>query len=426
MDFIKLDSKFDDSQLEEIFSKVLYSDAKGKSLSAPAKEMQYGAKEKHENNELPWNAYTLIRIVKNQSAVIVCGDKVMASRAKPGDYAIQDTADLSAAKVYFISTEDMSSKMLETHTPVPFRAEDKILGVSQDIRLQCAGYFNYRISHPKEFMKYVLTQSNKRITKQTLENEMSSIFSVCLPDLLGQLANEGVPYTEICASTDRITEFMRKKLAVAWKKSRGIELKEFTIVMAQPSRDDEEAFIDKCRKAKEAQKDPKLGTEQFSEEFESVMKELGKVAGDALHTFSQEMISLFGGLAEEFEKEFDKAEKESESDEKCDDFDIDSILEGCHTDVMGTWECPELGQTVRFELLYAVIETNGQQVWMGDWEEREVDGYDRVICPTADSLGYYKYFEYHNDDEDEFLAGIILDTDDEKQYIRFVRKDNPA
>ncbi len=425
MDFIKLDSTFDKEQLDDMFSRVLYAETKGNTLSVPAKEMPYASVSMQVPTDLPWTAYTLIRIEKKQSAVIACNGKVMASRTKPGDYAIQDVEDLSAARVYFISTDEMSSKMLETHTPITFHAEDKSLGVSQDIRLQCAGYFNYRISRPNEFMKYVLTQKNKRVTKQSLETEMSSIFSVCLPDLLNQLAAEGVTYTEICASTDRITEFMREKLAIAWKSSRGVKLKTFNLVMAQPNRDDEAAFLNKCRKAEEASGGPNLGSEQFSEEFEEVMKELGKVAGDALHSFSKEMVSLFDDLAEGLEKEIGntKSESESESDEAFDDFDIDSILDGCSTDAMGTWECTELGQTIRFELLYAVIEMNGQQVWMGDWEEKNGDdGVDTVVCPTADSIGCYKYFEYHNGDDGEYLAGIILDTGDEKQYVRFVRK----
>ena len=149
MDFIKLDSSFDEEQLGEMFSRVLQADTKGNLLSTPAKEMAYGSNGEQNTSDLPWTAYTLIRIAKKQSAVIVCGDKVMASRAKPGDYAIQDEDDLSSAKVYFISTEEKSSKMLETHTPIPFRAENKNLGVSQDIRLRLAGYFDYRISRQR-------------------------------------------------------------------------------------------------------------------------------------------------------------------------------------------------------------------------------------------------------------------------------------
>ena len=420
MDWIKLDSSFEEDQLKDVFSKVLCAETKRSALCVPGKELPFGTAGEPLPEDAPWTAHTLIRIAKKQSAVFVCDDKVISSRAKPGDYAVQDEADLSRAKVYFVGTEEFSSGMIETHTPIIYRAEHKALGISQDIRLRCAGYFDYRISRPKEFVKYILTQKGKRLTAQALESEMKSIFSVCMPALLAQLSAEDLPYSEICSATDRATAYMRDMLAVAWGSSRGIDLKKFTIVMAEPNRDDENAFLEQCRQAEEASNGPEFDSEQFSAEFNEVMKELGRAAGDALHSFGKEMASLFEGIAEELEKELGSSEEESSAD----DFDLDSILDGCCTAVMGTWECAELGQRVRFELLYAVIETNGQQVWMGDWDEQEEDdGSYTVVCPTADTLGCYKYFKYYNDGE-EHLAGIIFDSDDETQYVRFVRAED--
>ena len=421
MDFMKLDNSFEENQLKGIFSRVVYAETKGNTLSTPAKEMAYGSSSEQNTSDLPWNAYTLIRIAKGQSAVFVSGDKVISSRAKPGDYAVQGKEDLSSAKVYFVGTDEKSGKMFETHTPLVYHATDAATSVTGEIRMNCAYYFIYRIKNPKVFMKYALVCKGKTVNRQNLETEMNSVFSVCLPELFAQLSADGVPYTDISGCGDRVTEFMKEKLALAWKSSRGIELKEFKFIVTEPNRDDVKVFEEKCALAGEKTAGSSFDSEQFSEEFSAVMKELGKVAGDAMATFGKEMVSLFDELAEQLDKEINSSEAESD-EESSDDFDIDSILEGCSTDVMGTWECPELGQTIRFELLYAVIETNGQQVWMGDWEEKEGDdGFDIVVCPTADSLGCYKYFEYHNGDDDEYLAGIILDTGDEKQYVRFVR-----
>ena len=68
MDFIKLDSRHDEEQLGEMFSRVLHADTKGNSLSTPAKEMAYGSSREQNTSDLPWTAYTLIRIAKGQSA----------------------------------------------------------------------------------------------------------------------------------------------------------------------------------------------------------------------------------------------------------------------------------------------------------------------------------------------------------------------
>ena len=60
---------------------------------------------------------------------------------------------------------------------------------------------------------------------------------------------------------------------------------------------------------------------------------------------------------------------------------------------------------------------------MGDWEEKEQEDKTKiVVCPTADGLGCYKYFEYHKDESSEYLAGVFFAEDGEKQFVRFERK----
>ena len=60
MDFMKLDNSFEENQLKGIFSRVVYAETKGNTLSTPAKEMAYGSSSEQNTSDLPWNAYTLI------------------------------------------------------------------------------------------------------------------------------------------------------------------------------------------------------------------------------------------------------------------------------------------------------------------------------------------------------------------------------
>ena len=49
-----------------------------------------------------------------------------------------------------------------------------------------------------------------------------------------------------------------------------------------------------------------------------------------------------------------------------------------------------------------------------------MNGNPLIVCPTADAIGCYVYFEYHAESE-PYLAGVLADTGTEKQYIRFAR-----
>ena len=234
-----------------------------------------------------------------------------------------------------------------------------------------------------------------------------------MPDVLAQLSAEGVAYNQLTMCRERLTELMAEKLELAWPNSRGIELKTFAFVKAEPYKVDEKAFVEKCSQAQAADD---VTSEAFSAEFEKLMKGLGQAAGDALNAFQEELSSIFGGLANAGDSE--------EDDEKFDDL-LNSILNDNGVDVLGSWECPELKQIVTFALLDAAIVTDGREVWRGDWQETQYeDGNVLLVCPTADSLGCYAYFEYHTDAEnadEEYLAGVLADTGTEKQYIRFAK-----
>ncbi|MBO5779136.1 MAG: hypothetical protein J6R82_06175, partial [Clostridia bacterium] len=60
------------------FAKVLYSVSKGSVLSAPAKEMTVEGTDEAALKGRDWTEYTLIRVEKGQSAVLMAGDRVLA------------------------------------------------------------------------------------------------------------------------------------------------------------------------------------------------------------------------------------------------------------------------------------------------------------------------------------------------------------
>lgn len=408
MEWVKVEQTAGDG-----FVKVLYSVSKGSLLSAPAKEMLAKDTDEATLKGRPWTEYTLIRVEKGQNAVLLEGDRILASCGRPGDYRIEAEEDISKAKVYFVRTEMISSKVHESNTGIVYPAREPELKVEQDIRLRTALYFNYRIKNPKTFLRYMAEEKSKRISHQGIDAQLYSVFSLCMPDVLAQLSAEGVAYNQLTMCRERLTELMAEKLELAWPNSRGIELKTFAFVKAEPYKVDEKAFVEKCSQAQAADD---VTSEAFSAEFEKLMKGLGQAAGDALNAFQEELSSIFGALADAGDSE--------EDDEKFDDL-LNSILNDNGVDVLGSWECPELKQIVTFALLDAAIVTDGREVWRGDWQEtQDEDGNVLLVCPTADSLGCYAYFEYHTDAEnadEEYLAGVLADTGTEKQYIRFAK-----
>ena len=390
------------------FAKVLYSVSKGSLLSAPAKEMTVEGADETALKGRIWTEYTLIRVEKGQNAVLLDGDRVLASCGKPGDYRIEATEDLSKAKVYFVRTETVSSKVYESNAGIVYPAKDAEWGVEQDIRLRTALYFSYRIKNPKAFLRYMAEGKTKRISHQNIDAEMQSVFSVCMSDVLAQLSAEGVPYTQLTLCRERLTELMAQKLELAWPNSRGIELKTFAFVKAEPYKVDEKAFIEKCRQAQAA--DDVTG-EAYGEELENLLIGLGHAAGEALTAFRDEVVSIFGDLTDPTDEE---------GEEETDDF-LESILSGTGANVYGSWICPELKQIVTFTVLDAAVEIDGREVWRGDWKQiQDTNGNPLIVCPTADAIGCYAYFEYHAESE-PYLAGVLADTGTEKQYIRFAK-----
>lgn len=393
-------------------TKVLHSVSKGSLLSAPAKELLVEGTDETSLQGRTWPEYTLIRIEKGQNAVLLEGDRILTSCGRPGDYQLRATEDISKAKVYFVRTEMISSKVYESNTGIVYPARDPDLGVEQDIRLRSAWYFDYRIKNPKVFLRYLAENKTKRISHQSIDAEMYRVFSLCLPDVLAQLSAEGVPYNHLPMCRERLTELMKEKLALVWPNSRGVELKTFTFVKAEPYKVDEKAFLQKCQQAQAADD---VTSETFSEEFGKLLKGLGQAAGEAMHLFQGELESLFEGLDET---------ADDEEDGEFDDI-LNSIFSGAGAGVLGSWECPELKQVVTFALLDAAIATDGKEVWRGDWEQtQDAGGNTVIVCPTADSLGCYAYFAHHTDEDnpdEEYIAGVLTDTGTEKQYIRFTK-----
>ena len=211
------------------FGKILYSVSKGSLLSAPAKEMLAEGVDEASLKGRTWTEYTLIRVEKGQNAVLLEGDRILSSCGRPGDSQLQATEDVSKAKVYFVRTETLACKVQESNTGIVYPAKEPELGVEQNIRLRTALYFNYRIKNPKTFLRYMAEQKTKRICHQSIDAEMHSVFSLCMPDVLAQLSAEGVPYTQLTMCRERLTELMAQKLELAWPNSRGIELKTFAL-----------------------------------------------------------------------------------------------------------------------------------------------------------------------------------------------------
>jgi len=408
MEWVKVEQADKDS-----FVKVLYSVSKGSLLSAPAKELPAEDVAETTLKGRLWTEYTLIRVEKGQNAVLLQGESILSTCGKPGDYRIVATEDISKAKVYFVRTEMISGKVYESNTGIVYPEKNAELGVEQDIRLRTAMYFNYRIKNPKTFLRYMADEKNKRIYHQSVDSDLNSVFSFCLPDVLAQLSQEGVHYNQLPMCQERLTELMAEKLALVWPNSKGVELKTFAFVKAEPYKVDEKAYIQKCQQAQAADN---VTSEAFSEEFGKLLKGLGQAAGEAINIFQGEIESLFGGGF-------------SETEDDTDDGEYDDLLNcvfcGTGVDVLGSWECPELKQVVTFALLDAAISTDGREVWRGDWvKTQNDDGVTLIVCPNADSIGCYGYFEHHTSPDNpdgEYLAGVLNDTGTVKQYIRFTK-----
>ena len=161
--------------------------------------------------------------------------------------------------------------------------------------------------------------------------------------------------------------------------------------------------------------DEKKTNAESSEEFDKQMKAFGQAAGEMFGALAEGMTAFMGGFAESVGKTFESVETGFNAS-------FEGSLNGRKMDLLGTWSCPELRQSVTLAVFDANFVVGGKEIWRGDWEEREEDGL-RTVYPKADTLGGYGHFEVQKDEDGRlYLAGILSDTGTEKQFVRFVKE----
>jgi len=418
MEWMKWQSAAEGGDASMPVRKVYYADPDRNLLTFPAQELVL---EEGQDNA-PSRA--LSRIAEDQCAVLTDGDKSLSFCAEKGEYAFCKADEEQNWQVYFVRLDTFSSQVFSTHTPIPYPVKHKESEISGTVHLRCVGCYSYRIADPQIFWQAIGGKCSINSSRQTLESEMDSIFSACLPGVFRQLSEEGIPYTDVASQTERITELMKEKLASAWKDSRGIELTEYAIFLAEANREEEEAFRLRCQQEKEKKKTASRtesgnpSGEPFSEEWNEAINEISRSAEEAFSMLQGGITSLLSGFMGAIEKGLDSTEVNGSVTSSA-----SGVKRSLH--LLGTWECLELKQTAIFALMDACILMNGQEIWRGNWKELPgADGADAVITSDDEKMGGYTCFEYHkaSDSADgEYLAAVFADTDMGKQYIRFTK-----
>lgn len=418
MEWMKWQSAAEAGDAHTPVRKVYYADPDRNLLISPARELVLEAEQ---DNAPSW---WLIRIAEGQCAVLADGDKPLSFCAEKGEYLFCKADEGQNWQVHFVRLDTFLSQVFSTHTPIPYPVKYKDSEISGTVHLLCVGCYSYQIVDPQIFWQAAGSKHKEGISRQTLESEMDSIFSACMPGVFRQLSEEGIPYTNVASQNERITELMKEKLASAWKVSRGIELTEYEVFLTEANREEEEAFRLRCQQEEEKKKTA-FGAESgnpsgepFSEEWNEAVNDISRGAEEAFSMLQGGITSLLSGFMGAIEKGLDSAEVNGSVTSSS-----SGVKRSLH--LLGTWECPELKQTVIFALMDACILMNGQEIWRGNWKELPgTDGADAVITSDDEKMGGYTCFEYHkaSDGADgEYLAAVFADTDMGKQYIRFTK-----
>lgn len=142
-------------------------------------------------------------------------------------------------RVYYFNTKEILSNKYGTANPIPFKVMiDPAMGRSLSIGVRCNGEYSYRIINPMLFYTKVCGNVTSAYERSEIDSQLKSEVLSSLQKAFGQLAAQGVDYSEIPLHTDMIVDALNEALSPKWSEGRGIEVASFTVNSVSVSEED--------------------------------------------------------------------------------------------------------------------------------------------------------------------------------------------
>ena len=145
-------------------------------------------------------------------------------------------------RVYFVNTKEIMGNKYGTPSPVPFKLEEKNLGISQWINIRCFGEYSYRIANPLLFFKNVCGNVSDTYKRDAIDGQLKTELMTALQPTFAKISAMGISYDELPAHSYDIAETLNGVLSKKWRELRGIEIVSFGVSSVNVSDEDKEVL----------------------------------------------------------------------------------------------------------------------------------------------------------------------------------------
>ncbi|MBQ0078705.1 MAG: SPFH domain-containing protein [Eubacterium sp.] len=132
-------------------------------------------------------------------------------------------------RIYYFNTKEIIGNKYGTANPIPFSIIDRQLNFQLDTQLKCNGEYSYKIINPMLFYKNVCGNVSDDYTRENIDSMMKSELLTALAPAFGQLAANGVRYSELSLHTVEIADALNDVMSKKWAELRGVQVVSFGI-----------------------------------------------------------------------------------------------------------------------------------------------------------------------------------------------------
>lgn len=132
-------------------------------------------------------------------------------------------------RIYYFNTKEIIGNKYGTANPIPFSIIDRQLNFQLDTQLKCNGEYSYKIINPMLFYKNVCGNVSDDYTRENIDSQMKSELLTALAPAFGQLAANGIRYSELSLHTVEIADALNDVMSKKWAELRGVQVVSFGI-----------------------------------------------------------------------------------------------------------------------------------------------------------------------------------------------------
>ena len=199
-------------------------------------------------------------------------------------------------RVYYLNTKELIGNKYGTPSPVPFRVEDRNVGLDIDISIRCFGEYSYRITNPVLFYTNVCGNVEQDYQRSEIDSQLKTELLTALQPAFARISDMGIRYSALPGHTQEMADALNTVLSGKWRDLRGVEIVSLGVSSVKASEEDEAMIKELQRNA--AFRNPTMAAAHMVGAQAAAMQAAAanQGAGPAMAFMGMNMANQAGGL----------------------------------------------------------------------------------------------------------------------------------